>query len=160
MTTSPTDGEGTTTGPRARASDAATKRLEDQLDWYERKSASAQRAYKRVKALELVVAAIVPMLAGLSAPAWVTAGAAVVVVIAEGMVQLNQWQTTWVLYRGTAEALKHEKYLHISEAGPYTGPDRDRVLAERVEGLVSQEHAKWTEARSRKEGQDAERRAQ
>jgi hypothetical protein len=142
-----------------RASDAATTRLEDQLDWYERKSASAQRAYKRVKALELVVAAIVPMLAGLSAPAEVTAGSAVVVVIAEGMLQLNQWQTTWVLYRGTAEALKHEKYLHLGEAGPYVGPDRDRVLAERVEGLVSQEHAKWTEARSRREDQDAEHRA-
>jgi hypothetical protein len=160
LTTSSTDEEGTRTGPQVRASDAATERLTDQLAWYDRKSVSAQRAYKRVKALELVVAAIVPMLAGLSAPAALTASLAVVVVIAEGMLQLNQWQTTWVLYRGTAEALKHEKYLHLSEAGPYAGPDRDRVLAERVEGLVSQEHAKWTEARSRREDQDAEHRAQ
>lgn len=160
MTTSPTDEEGASTNPRARASAAATERLEDQLGWYDRKSVSAQRAYKRVKTLELVVAAVVPMLAGLSAPAALTAALAVVVVIAEGVLQLNQWQTTWVLYRGTAEALKHEKYLHLSEAGPYAGPDRDRVLAERVEGLVSQEHAKWTEARSRGESQDAQQGAQ
>jgi hypothetical protein len=26
---------------------------------------------------------------------------------------------------------------------PYTGEDRHRVLAERIEGLISQEHAKW-----------------
>jgi hypothetical protein len=29
-------------------------------------------------------------------------------------------------------------------AGPYVGEDRHRQLAERIEGLVSQEHAKWT----------------
>jgi hypothetical protein len=28
--------------------------------------------------------------------------------------------------------------------GPYVGEDRHRQLAERIEGLVSQEHAKWT----------------
>jgi hypothetical protein len=135
------------------ASAAATGRLEDQLDWYDRKSVSAQRAYKRVKTVEMVVAAAVPVLAGLEGPAALTAALAALVVIAEGVLQLNQWQTNWVLYRGTAEALKHEKYLHLSEAGPYAGPDRDRVLAERVEGLVSQEHAKWTEARSLKHGE-------
>jgi len=152
LTTSTTDGHGPTDDP-ARVVSAATERLEHQLDWYDRKSSSAQRAYKRVKGFELVVAATVPVLAGLSAPAAVTAGFAAVVVVAEGLQQLNQWQTSWVRYRSTAEALKHEKYLHLSSAGPYSGPDRDRVLAERVEGLVSQEHAQWTEARSRRESE-------
>ena len=78
---------------------------------------------------------------------------------AEGVLQLNQWQTNWVMYRSTAEALKHEKYLHLAGAGPYSGANRDAVLAERVEGLVSQEHAKWTEARSRTHSNDDARRA-
>ena len=69
-------------------------------------------------------------------------------VVLEGIVQLYQWQTNWVTYRVTAEALKHERYLYLAQAGPYVGPNRHRVLAERVEGLVSQEHAKWTETRS------------
>jgi hypothetical protein len=34
--------------------------------------------------------------------------------------------------------------LYLAEAGPYAGEDRHRQLAERIEGLVSQEHAKWT----------------
>lgn len=157
MTTGLTDGEQPTDVPRATV--VATERLEDQLDWYDRKSIAAQRAYKRAKTFELVVAATVPVLAALSAPAAVTAAFAAIVVICEGLLQLNQWQTTWVLYRATAEALKHEKYLHLSAAGPYSGPDRDRVLAERVEGLVSQEHAKWTEARSRRDNSDEGRRA-
>jgi len=141
------------------ASDVAFERLEDQLDWYDHKSLLAQKAYKRAKTLELVVAATVPVLAALDAPGPLTAALAAAVVIIEGVLQLNQWQTNWVLYRGTAEALKHEKYLYLSEAGPYGGPERDRVLAERVEGLVSQEHAKWTEARSRRETEKDEHNA-
>ncbi|MDQ3901067.1 MAG: DUF4231 domain-containing protein [Actinomycetota bacterium] len=54
---------------------------------------------------------------------------------------------TATLYRATAEALEHEKYLYLAAAGPYSTNDRQRVLAERLEGLISQEHAKWTEAR-------------
>jgi hypothetical protein len=105
-------------------------RLEDQLGWYDRKSMAAQQAYKRVKLSQLIVGAIVP-------------------VVAEGAQQLYQWQTNWVLYRATAEALKHEKYLYLAAAGPYRSDDRQRVLAERLEGLVSQEHAKWTESRQK-----------
>jgi hypothetical protein len=30
------------------------------------------------------------------------------------------------------------------KAGPYAEGDRHRQLAERLEGLISQEHAKWT----------------
>jgi hypothetical protein len=47
-------------------------------------------------------------------------------------------------YRSTCEALKHERYLYLAKAGPYAAATEPRVLlAERVEGLVSQEHAKW-----------------
>lgn len=119
--------------------------LEDQLAWYDRKSVVAQRAYKRVKLGQLVVGATVPVVAGLQVPAAVTATLAAIVVIAEGAQQLYQWQTNWVLYRSTAEALKHEKYLYLAAAGPYSTDDRPRVLAERLEGLISQEHARWTE---------------
>ncbi len=69
----------------------------------------------------------------------------------EGVQQLFQWQTNWVLYRSTTEALKHEKFLFLSCAGPYATTDRLQVLVERVEGLVSQEHAKWTQGREQAE---------
>jgi hypothetical protein len=127
----------------------AWERLEDQLAWYDRKSVAAQQAYKRVKLSQLVVGAAVPVAAGLQISAAVTATLAAFVVVAEGVQQLYQWQTNWVLYRSTAEVLKHEKYLYLAAAGPYSTNDRHRVLAERIEGLVSQEHAKWTEARQK-----------
>lgn len=125
----------------------AWNRLEDQLGWYDRKSVAAQRAYKRVKLGQLIVGAAVPVIAALQVSAAVTATLAALVVVAEGTQQLYQWQTNWVLYRSTAEALKHEKYLYLAAAGPYSAEDRHRVLAERLEGLISQEHARWTESR-------------
>ena len=127
----------------------AWDRLQDQLSWYDRKSIAAQQAYKRVKLCQLIIGAAVPVVAALQISPALTATLAAVVVVAEGTQQLYQWQTNWVLYRATAEALKHEKYLYLAAAGPYSTDDRQRVLAERLEGLISQEHAKWTEARQK-----------
>jgi hypothetical protein len=129
------------------SSDPTWARLEDQLDWYDRKSQGAQRAYKRVKIAQLVLAAGVPVAVASAVPDVVTATLGGLVVVLEGVQQLYQWQTNWVLYRSTRESLAHEKFLYLAGAGPYSGPHRRRVLAERVEGLVSQEHAKWTEGR-------------
>jgi hypothetical protein len=122
-------------------------RLEDQLRWDDRKSLAAQRASKRVKVAQLVLSAGVPIAVASSAPGIVTALLGGLVVVLEGVQQLYQWQTNWVLYRSTHEALAHEKFLYLAQAGPYSGAQRHRVLAERVEGLVSHEHARWTEGR-------------
>ncbi|RFU23073.1 DUF4231 domain-containing protein [Geodermatophilus marinus] len=132
--------------------DPTWRRLEDQLGWYDRRSQAAQRAFKRVKVAQLVLAAGVPVAVASAAPGVLTAVLGGLVVVLEGIQQLYQWQTNWVLYRATAEALKHERYLYEAQAGPYTGPDRHRVLAERIEGLVSQEHARWTEGRQHATG--------
>jgi hypothetical protein len=125
----------------------AWDRLMDQLDWYDRKSNAAQRAFKRVKVMELIIAAAIPVMAGTSAPKTVTAALGGAVVLLEAVQQLYQWQTNWVQYRSTAEALKHEKFLYLAGAGPYATGDKKRLLAERLEGLISQEHAKWTQSR-------------
>jgi hypothetical protein len=130
------------------ASGPAWDRLEDQVGWYDRKSQAAQRAYKRLKVLQLVAAAAVPVVAAAEAAAWITAGFGGVVLVLEGLQQLGQYQSNWITYRSTCEALKHEKYLYLAGAGPYrNSEDRSVVLAEHIEGLVSQEHARWVSSR-------------
>jgi Protein of unknown function (DUF4231) len=141
------------------ASGPAWERLEDQLGWYDRKSQSAQRAFKRLKVLQLVAAAAVPVVAAAEAAAWITAGFGGVVLVLEGVQQLGQYQSNWITYRSTCEALKHEKYLYLAGAGPYRDSDEPSVvLAEHIEGLVSQEHARWVSSReetSSREGKGA-----
>lgn len=124
----------------------AMDRLEDQIGWYDRKSRYNQRAFKLLKAWTIVAAALVPVLAAFGLrDVRIAAALAASIAIVEGIQQLNQYQTNWLLYRSTCEALKHEKYLYLSSAGPYRDPEnRLLLLAERIEGLVSQEHAKWT----------------
>jgi hypothetical protein len=124
--------------------DPTWERLEDQISWYDRKSGDNQRRYKWLKLLELAVAAALPVVAGVGSPVLLTGALAAVIVVLEGAQHLYQFQERWITYRSTAEALKHERYLYVAKAGPYLGEDRHQHLAERIEGLISQEHAKWT----------------
>jgi hypothetical protein len=128
----------------AEEEDPTWDRLEDQIGWYSRKSVENQRLYKWLKLLEIAVAASLPVVAAVHSPVWVTGGLAAVIVVLEGAQHLYQYQEHWITYRSTAEALKHERYLYLAQAGWYAGDDRHGQLAERLEGLISREHAQWT----------------
>jgi hypothetical protein len=122
----------------------ALERLEDQIDWYDRRSASNQRHFKVMRAAALVLGASVPILALTDAHKFAIAAVGFALVVLEGLQQLNQYYANWISYRSTCEALKHEKFLFLAKSGPYAqAADPLVLLAERVEALVSQEHAKW-----------------
>lgn len=122
----------------------AWERLEEQIAWYDGKSQSDQRVYKAMKICQLVTAAAIPFAASISAPLWVGGAGGALIVVIEGIQQLMQYQQNWINYRATCERLKHEKFLYLSHAGPYADAlEPDVLLAERVESLVSQEHAAW-----------------
>ncbi|MEY9235446.1 hypothetical protein ABIF78_007769 [Bradyrhizobium japonicum] len=125
--------------------DSGYLRLEQQISWYDSKSGSAQWWYKHVKFFEFLLSGSVPISA-LVFHGWITAAIGAGAVILEGLQQLNQWQHNWITYRSTCEALRHEKYSYIARSGSYDGMDDDaayKTLVERVESLVSTEHAKW-----------------
>jgi hypothetical protein len=126
--------------------DPVVSRLEDQIGWYDRKSRSAQHIFKRIKVVEILAAAVIPFLTGLKFPyvTLVVGALGVLITVLEGVLHLNQYQQNWTTYRTTCESLKHEKYVYLALAGPYAGVANPRaVLADRVESLVSQEHAQW-----------------
>jgi len=127
----------------------AMARLEDQIDWYDRKSRRAQRWFKALKVVQLVTAGLIPLITvfSLPAPDKLSAVLGLTILVVEGLQQLNQYQANWISYRSTCEALKHEKYLFLAQAGPYVNsPQAATLLADRIEGLISQEHAKWVSA--------------
>jgi len=128
--------------------DPTMERLEDQINWYDKKSLTNQRLFKLLKIAIIVSAALIPFLSGLGTPVHISGGLGVLIVILEGLQQLNQYQQNWIIYRSTCEALKHEKYLFLKRAGDYAQtPNPEILLAERIEGLVSTEHAKWVSSR-------------
>jgi hypothetical protein len=143
--------------------DPIVARIEEQINWYDAKSSSSQKKYKRIKLLEIVAAALIPFLsalhlsnAGLHFPfikpenltivvGTTTALLGVLITILEGALQLQQYQQIWVTYRATCESLKHEKFTYIAGAGVYASAANPRaLLAERAETIGSQENTKWT----------------
>lgn len=128
------------------AQDPIIQRLEDQITWYDTRSRSNMRWYKRIKISEIASAAVIPFLAASNLPhaVFATGILGVLVTLFEGALQLNQYHENWIRYRSTCESLKHEKYIYLACAGPYPNVEKPRaLLAERVESLISQEHAKW-----------------
>lgn len=131
----------------AEPEDVTLQRLEDQIAWYDRKSGTAQRRFKLLKGSQLVFAAAIPVVATLDVHSAVAGTLGGLIVVLEGMAQLNQYQQNWQAYRSTCEALKHEKYTFLALAGPYASVQKPLpLLADRIEGLISQEHAKWVSA--------------
>ncbi len=125
------------------------QRLDDQIGWYDKKSQRSQNWFKALKIIQLVAAGIIPLVVvfGIPGPDKVSAVLGLVILVVEGLQQLNQYQANWINYRSTCEALRHEKYLFLALAGPYANSGQPlAILADRIEGLVSQEHAKWISA--------------
>lgn len=139
------------------------ERLEDQIEWYDRKSIAHQRAYRRLKLVSICAAALVPLAAYLTDLPFIVGALGVIVVVVEGVLEVNQHQRNWIRYRTTCESLKHEKYRYLARTGPYAASDTDayRELVERVEILVSQENSVWVEDRRQvAEAQAARRNAE
>ena len=112
---------------------AVTPAWSSQIQWYDRRSGQAQKFYKRLKALEITCAALVPFISQVNAVATAILGASVVVL--ETLQQINQWQHNWITYRSTCEALRHEKYSFLGGSGPYKDLDpttAKQALVERV----------------------------
>ena len=146
-------------GDVAAEDSPARERVRDQIAWYDRKSQHNQRWFKRLKICQIVTAAAIPVAAAVSAPVWLIGAGGALIVVLEGLQQLEQYQQNWTTYRATCEQLKHEQFLFMAHAGPYaTSLDPDALLAERVESLVSQEHAAWVSQQQevhKKIGRDA-----
>ena len=143
-------------------------RLEDQLAWFDRKSVHCQRWYKRLKLAQICLAVLVTVTSLIPDPyaKWVAALSGALIAILEAVQELNQYSTLWVSYRGTAEKLRLERSLFLSEVGPYRDAGdlqtRVRLLAERVEEHLATENTGWlsstgksVEALTKKEDKDA-----
>jgi hypothetical protein len=125
-------------------------RLEDQIDWYDRKSVFHQCWYRRLKVVSIAAAALVPLVSGLTDYPLLAGLLGVVVVVIEGLQHVNQHYDNWVRYRATCENLRHEKYLYAARAAGYEGLDdveAFRLLAANVEALLSHEGEAWLKMR-------------
>lgn len=130
--------------------DTAYARLEDQIDWYDRKSAFHQNWYRRLKIVSIAAAALVPVFSALDGYALIGGLLGVLIVVSEGLQHIGQHHENWIRYRATCENLRHEKYLYLARAGRYAVDDGGmafRLLAGQVESVLAQESDDWLKMR-------------
>jgi Protein of unknown function (DUF4231) len=129
------------------------RRLDEQIAWYGRESRRNRTWYKSLKGVTIIAALLVAPIATSGLGNHIAAALGIAIAIAEALQQLNRYHENWIAYRATAEALKHEKYLHLGTAGPYSSAEHPlSLLAERMEGLISQENQKWVSYQEKSAG--------
>ncbi len=130
------------------------ERLDSQIEWYDRKSQEAQKWHKRLKKIEVLCAAVIPLLAGLGDKVdfgGVIIGLlGVIIAVCAGVSHINKYQENWLMYRTTCESLKHEKYLFITNSKSYADYDAFSRFVERIEGLISKENSQWSRVTNEK----------
>ncbi len=125
-------------------------RLEAEIAWYDKKSGTNKAWNTFCRTVEIVCAAMIPLLAGYAkdgAPYVSIAIGVLGVAVAAcaGISALLKFQEQWIKYRTTDESLKKEKYLFLTKVEPYDVEDPLPVLVQRVETLVSQENTNWAQ---------------
>lgn len=131
-----------------------TNRLDDQINWYDKKAQQAQRIYKRLQVTEFVIAAAIPLLTNYTVNCPAVAffvgllGAAITVI--ESTEHLGRYHENWIEYRSACETLKHEKNLYLMNAYPYgTDETKEQLFVHNIEDLLSSEGNKWKASNSK-----------
>ena len=123
------------------------ERLQNQLEWYARKSRRNHLWFLSLRVIEIVLAASIPLLTGMMKErgevGLLLGSISVSVAVIAAVLSLFRFQELWIEYRATAETLKREKFLFLTRSGPYDGPGRFTALVERIETLLAAEATKW-----------------
>ncbi len=127
------------------------ERVDDQFNWFERKSSFNQKRYKRIKMLILIAAGLIPFLSGCKflgligdIGSMVAGLLGVFIAVSEGLLSIHKYQENWLQYRSSAEALKREKLLYLTQVGPYA--DNQQAFprfVQNVEDILQEDNSAW-----------------
>ncbi|HTS43779.1 MAG TPA: DUF4231 domain-containing protein [Puia sp.] len=131
------------------------ERLDDELNWYSRSSVFNKNFYQSLKTAEIAISVVIPFLTGYlkesNSIKYIVGVLGLLVAIIAGTLVLFKFQEKWIEYRTTAESLKHEKYMFLTQSGPYKTDSSLSNLAERVEYLISKENSNWNQLMNKKD---------
>jgi hypothetical protein len=123
------------------------QRIEDAISWYDSAAGRNRKTFYVFKILQIGLAAAIPIASTTleATPAknfGAVAGSTIAAI--EAIQQLFQFQTLYIKYRSTCEAIKAQKSLFLESAGDYMNSQHPRVLlVEKVETMISQENNAW-----------------
>lgn len=135
------------------AIDFCQKRYDEQMEWYDKKSARYKTLHIASQTALIALSAMTPALIllqelDLRSAAIVTSTAVSALVALAAKFKMYE---TWVMYRGAAETMRREYSLYSCSAGHYHDAEsKERLFIERIEDIVAGEHAEWTALKKQK----------
>lgn len=127
------------------------ERVDNQIEWYDKKSNKAQRHYKNIQYLEMAISLAIPLLAPFSVDCQVLAcligvlGALIAAL--NSISKMNHLYENWIEYRTTCERLKREKYLFTMNVSPYSNTQKSKQLfVSTIESIILSENNEWKES--------------
>lgn len=136
-------------GYHLNISEYIEKRVDDQINWYDKKSKTSQNIYKFFQTVEIILAALIPLLSGYvddSCLIPITIGVfGAIIAIIESITKLFKWHENWIEYRSTCELLRYQKHLYLTQSAPYnTAPESvENMFVRNIENIISAENNKW-----------------
>lgn len=135
-----------------------TSRVDNQIEWYDKKSQSAQKRYKIFTYIILGASVLIPLSINIlpvnTLTKIITSSLGIFSTLAQGVINLNDYNTNWVEYRTICETLKKEKFMFIYAAGVYENKEnRFTYFVERIESIVSQENVNWANIKKESKGE-------
>lgn len=127
------------------------ERVQDQISWYERKSASSKRWFHRLRTTVIIAGALIPLLVGYANGPYewlkyIAGALGAVVAISEGILSLRRYRDLWSAYRLAAERLNRERWLYENGAlDEYAASDEAafRRFVQRAEQIMASENDEW-----------------
>ncbi len=135
-----------------------TERLDKQIAYFDKKSTYNQQRYKKLKTIEIIIAASIPVIIGFSTMSLVknvkvvpldtvfqviAALSGVVIVVINNVFELENYFKFWKDYRVTCEALQTERFKYLTRTEPYDEEDAYPILVNSVETILNKENQKW-----------------
>lgn len=134
-----------------QAQDYIKSRVDDQIGWYEKKSAWNQSRYKTLQLYAIIFGAMIPLLTAISFEQldvvlrFAIALLGSLIAIFNAVMSLYKYQENWIQYRSSAESLTREKMLYLTQSAPYTEEKEDsfKLFVERCETIMADENVAW-----------------
>ena len=153
-----------TTYDPANASSPETylsSRVEDQINWYSKRSGQLKRRYRFYKVMTIVFGGLIPLCIAFSEKIWepfkyVAAIFGALIAIFEGISGMLKDKETYLTYRAANESLIREKMQYQSKSGKYAeASNAFSVFVESCESIMAGENAQWVSTQMTEKEQEA-----
>lgn len=130
-------------------------RVDNQIDWYDKKSTKNKKAYLSIKVCSIIFSAAIPVLTGLSVYSkyyliFVSIFGSLTLILTS-LSSIFRWHDNWIRYRSISEQLKHEKYAYLTNSGVYESNSLTfNSFVDRCESFISSENINWTNLNTNK----------